>query len=98
MKKRNIKLALFSLAGFAALSAFADEKVKPEELTLVEDLPVEQRVIAHEKVVKYLDQHPEIAKTAKYIAVDKEGNVYVLDETKSDFICVGNPSCISAGN
>jgi hypothetical protein len=97
MKKRTIKLALFSLVGFTALSALADD-VALDELTLIEDLPVAQRNLAHSQVIKYLSANPEAAELIKFIAVDKEGNVYVLDEKQVDIISLGAPSCIDAGN
>lgn len=93
MRKTAIKTILFSLSGLGALPAFGADL--PEGMHLIEELPVEQRVVAHEEVLKYLNQHPEAAADAKVIAVDKDGKVYVLDEKMEKVICAGQPSCVA---
>ncbi|MDZ4661245.1 MAG: hypothetical protein SGJ18_06450 [Pseudomonadota bacterium] len=95
MHKKFIKNFLFSIAGFSVLPNFAAAYEK-EDLTLIENLPIEQRVVVHDHVIRFLEKNPEFAREAKIIAVDKEGNVYVLDEKKVILFNVGNPSCGSA--
>mgnify|MGYP001586262959 CR=1 FL=1 len=94
MKRSNIKNLLFAIASFTATPLFANENLT-DDLMLIEDLPVEQRVVAHKKVVEYLIGNPEAAKEVKIIAIDKEGKVYVLDENLEKIKCLGNPCCIS---
>ena len=91
MRKETIKRVLFSLASVATFSAHATEP--SESLRLIEELPLEQRLIAHDAVLKYLNQHPEAAADAKIIAIDEKGTVYVLDENLAIVSRVGNPSC-----
>ena len=91
MRKTAIKTILFSLSGLGAFGAHAADL--PKGLHLIEELPVEQRVIAHEEVLKYLNQHPEAAANAKVIAIDEDGNVYVLDDKMEQITRVGEPSC-----
>lgn len=93
MRKTAIKAILFSLSGLGAFAARGSEL--PDGMHLIEELPVEQRVVAHEEVLKYLNQHPEAAADAKVIAVDKDGKVYVLDEKMEKVICAGQPSCVA---
>ncbi len=95
MKREAIKLALFTLATALVPSAFADQSAD-NELRLIEELPSEHRVIVHQQVMKFLAQHPEYIESSKFIAVDREGNVYVLDETKTHAIVAGAPSCIGS--
>ena len=95
MKRDTIKLALFTLATALAPSAFADHSAD-KELKLLEELPSEHRVIVHQQVMKFLAQHPEYIETTKFIAIDREGNVYVLDETKTRAINTGAPTCIGS--
>jgi exoribonuclease R len=61
---------------------------------LIEELPVEQRVIVHQQVLKFLNEHPENAADAKVIAVDEKGTVYVLDDKMEKMVSVGQPSCV----
>lgn len=95
MKRDAIKLALFTLATAFAPTAFADQGAD-KELKLIEELPSEHRVVVHQQVMKFLAQHPEYIESTKFIAVDREGNVYVLDETKTHAINAGAPSCIGS--
>lgn len=95
MRKNAIKGILFSLASMTGLSAFAGEL--PKGLHLIEELPVEQRVIVHEQVLKFLNEHPENAANARVIAVDEKGTVYVLDDKMENMVCAGQPSCVSGG-
>ena len=92
-RKNAVKSVLFSLSSLAALSAYAGE-VPSGDLRLLEELPVEQRVAAHEQVLNYLNDHPEVAADAKVIAVDHEGTVYVLDENMEPLADAGAPSGI----
>jgi hypothetical protein len=92
MRKNAIKTVLFSLSSLGAFTAHAAEL--PEGLHLIEELPVEQRVIAHAEVLKYLNQHPESAADAKFIAFDRNGTVYVLNEKMENSRDAGQPSCI----
>lgn len=94
MRNKAIKGILFSLASVTGIFAFAGEL--PQGLYLIEELPVEQRVEAHKQVLKFLNQHPELAANAKVIAVDQKGVVYVLDEKLENVICAGAPSCIGS--
>lgn len=93
MKKNLIKATLFSLASLVALNAQSSDK--PQDLTLLEELPTEQRAIVHQAVIAFLKNHPELADSVKIIAVDKNGNVYVLDENKITLSVLGEPSCVS---
>lgn len=93
MKRQFIKATLFVLASLATLQA-RSENTEENELTLLEDLPVEQRVLVHQAVVDFLATHPEIAGKVKVIAVDKNGVIYVLDENKVFLSNVGQPSCV----
>lgn len=95
MRKKAIKGILFSLASVTELSAFAGEL--PPGLHLIEELPVGQRVVVHQQVLKFLNEHPENAATAKVIAIDEKGTVYVLDDKIENIICAGKPSCIDGG-
>ena len=90
MRKHAIKGVLFTLAGFAGVSAHAGEL--PQGLHLLNELPVEQRVVAHEQVLKFLNENPEAAADAKVIAVDEQGTVYVLDEKMEKMASAGSPS------
>lgn len=92
MSKNAIKGILFSIAGATGFSAAAAEL--PPGLHLINELPIETRVIAHEQVLKFLNDHPEKANDAKVIAVDKKGTVYVLDEKLEKMFSAGAPSCI----
>lgn len=94
MRKNAIKGILFSLASVTGLSALAGEL--PHGLHLIEELPIEQRVIVHQHVLKFLNENPERAADAKVIAVDEKGTVYVLDEKMEKLIIVGQPSCVGA--
>lgn len=93
MKRQFVKATLFALASLASLQA-RSENTAENELTLLEDLPVEQRVLAHQALVDFLATHPEIAEKVKVIAVDKNGVIYVLDENKVSLSNVGQPSCV----
>lgn len=90
MRKKAIKGILFSMATVAGFSAHAGEI--PQGLHLLDELPVDQRVIAHEQVLKFLNERPEAAADAKVIAVDEQGTVYVLDEKMEIFRSAGSPS------
>lgn len=92
MRKNTIKGVLFTLASMAGFSALAGEL--PPGLLLIEQLPVEQRVIIHKYVLKFLNEHPENAADAKVIAVDEKGVVYVLDEKLEKIVRAGSPSCV----
>lgn len=94
MRKNAVKGILFSLASVTGLAAFADEL--PSGLHLIEELPIEQRVIVHKQVLKFLNEHPENAADAKVIAVDERGTVYVLDDKMEKMVCAGQPSCVSS--
>lgn len=90
--KMAIKGVLFSIAALSASPVFAGAE---GELRLVEDLPAEQRVIVHQHVLNYLNQHPETAADVNVIAVDAKGTVYVLDHKMVARIICGAPSCIT---
>ena len=93
MRKNAIKKVLFTLATLAALPARADD-ADEKEFRLMEELPIEQRVIVHKEVVDFLSRNPELAAYAKVIAVDKKGVIYVLDEKLVPLAKAGSPSCI----
>lgn len=93
MKRQFIKATLFALASLAALQA-RGQNAEENELTLLEELPVEQRALVHQAVIEFLAAHPEIAEKVKVIAVDKNGVIYVLDEDKVLLSNVGQPSCV----
>lgn len=92
MRNNTIKGILFSLASITGFSALAAEL--PPGLILIEQLPVEQRVIIHKQVLKFLNEHPENAADAKVIAVDEKGVIYVLDEKMEKIVRAGSPSCV----
>lgn len=93
MKNQLIKATLFVLASVATTQAHANTAAN--DLTLIEDLPIEQRVLVHKAVVEFLNNNPEIAAQAKIIAVDRNGAIYVLDENKVFLPLLGAPSCVS---
>jgi hypothetical protein len=93
MRKKAINGILFSLASAASLNAFGSDL--PKELHLLTELPMEKRVIAHQQVLKFLNEHPENAADAKVIAVDEKGTVYVLDDKMEKIVDVGQPSCVA---
>ena len=93
MKNQLIKATLFALASVATTHAHANTTAN--ELTLIEDLPIEQRAVVHKAVVEFLKNNPEIAAKAKVIAIDRNGVIYVLDENKVFLPLVGEPSCVS---
>ena len=97
MRNRAIKGILFTLASATSLFAFAAEL--PQGLHLIEELPLEQRVVAHKQVLKFLNENPQFAALVKVIAVDEKGTVYVLDEKMENIVAAGAPSSIgmSAG-
>jgi hypothetical protein len=92
MRTKAIKRVLFSIATVSAFSAQAAEL--PAGLHLIDELPIEQRLAAHEAVLNYLNQHPEDAADAKVLAVDEKGDVYVLDENLARVADAGQPSCV----
>lgn len=94
-RRQSIIRMLFTMSCISIHPALADEpKETPgDDLVLIEELPPEQRTIAHEAVMNYLEEHPEDAPAAKVIAVDKNGVVYGLDEEKTTLTRVGQPSC-----
>lgn len=93
MKKQLIKATLFALASVTTTQAHANTTAN--ELTLIEDLPIEQRAVVHNAVVDFLKNNPEIAAKAKVIAIDRNGVIYVLDENKVFLPLLGEPSCVS---
>lgn len=93
MKNQLIKATLFALASVATTQAHANTIAS--ELTLIEDLPIEQRAVVHQAVVEFLKKNPEIAAKAKVIAIDRNGVIYVLDENKVFLPLLGEPSCVS---
>lgn len=95
MRKKAIKGILFSMATVTGFFAQAGEL--PEGFHLIEELPLEQRVVVHEQVLKFLNENPQLATDAKVIAVDEKGTVYVLDEKLENFNVVGAPSSIGNG-
>ncbi len=92
MRNRAIKGVLFTLASVSGLFAFAGEL--PLGLHLIEELPLEQRVVAHKQVLKFLNENPQFAAIVKVIAVDEKGTVYVLDEKMENIVAAGAPSSI----
>lgn len=92
MRKKAIKGVLFSLASVTGFLAMAGEL--PQGLHLIEELPLEQRVVAHKQVLKFLNENPQLASIAKVIAVDEKGIVYVLDEKMETVVAAGAPSSI----
>ena len=94
MKKQFIKATLFVLATAATVQAHSSAPAA-NELTLIEELPVEQRAAVHKAVVEFLSKNPGIAAKVKIIAVDKNGVIYVLDENKVFLPLLGEPSCLT---
>ena len=92
MRKSAIKKVLFTIAGLASLPAMANEN--QNDLRLMEELPVEQRVVVHKQVIDYLSQHPKLAPLVKVIAVDGKGTIYALDENMVPLSANGQPSCV----
>ena len=97
MRKNAIKKVLFTLASFAELPAWSENN-QLNDFLLIEELPVEQRVVVHREVVEYLSRHPELASEAKVIAVNGKGTIYVLDEKLVPLAAAGEPSCIFVGS
>lgn len=95
MRENAIKKVLFTLTSLASILRADD--VQASELRLMDELPVQIRVIVREQVLNFLGQNPELANDAKVIAVDREGTVYVLDEKMVPFAEAGQPSCIIDG-
>ncbi len=95
MKRSTIKWALFSLTGIVAASAQANQSLA-DDLKLIEDLPIEQRIVVHEQIMNFFIANPSLAKNADIIAVDSIGGVYVLDENQVSPGGGGNPSCGSS--
>ncbi len=95
MKRSTIKHMLFAIASFTTLPLLANEN-QVDDLILVEDLPIEQRVVVHEKVIQFMVENPEVASSVKVIAIDKEGKVYVLDQYLAKIKNLGAPSTISS--
>lgn len=93
MKNQIIKATLFALASVATTQAHANTNAN--DLTLIEDLPIEQRVLVHKAVVEFFKKNPEIAAKAKVIAISRNGVIYVLDENKVFLPLVGQPSCVT---
>ena len=93
MRKNAIKRILFTMTGLFSLQAMAAGQLPPD-LLLMDELPTAQRVQVYEQVIKFLNQHPELAVDAKIIAVDGKGTIYVLDENKVLLASGGNPSVI----
>ncbi len=96
MRKNAIKKILFTLASLASLPVRADYS-QDNDLRLMDELPVQERIVVRDHVLNFLDQHPEFINDAKVIAVDREGAVYVLDENLVQLASVGQPSCITRG-
>lgn len=92
MRSKAIKGILFSLASVTGSFALAGEL--PSGLHLIEELPLEQRVIAHKQVLKFLNENPQLAAQVKVIAVDEKGTVYVLDEKMENIVAAGAPSSV----
>ena len=97
MRRQSIVRILFTLSCISFHPALADEprETAGDDLVLIEELPPEQRAIAHEAVVSHLREHPEDASIAKVIAVDRNGVVYGLDREKTTITSVGQPSCLA---
>ncbi len=95
MRYKAIKGILFSLASVSGFFAMAGGL--PQGLHLIEELPLEQRVVAHKQVLKFLNENPRFAKIVKVIAVDEKGTVYVLDEKMENVVAAGAPSSIGMG-
>ncbi|MGZ3806366.1 MAG: hypothetical protein ACXVB4_19300 [Pseudobdellovibrionaceae bacterium] len=94
MKIQLIKATLFVLASVATAQAYP-QGTAANELTLIEDLPLEQRAIVHKAVVEFLRNNPELAAKVLVIAIDRNGVVYALDENKVFLPLLGAPSCIT---
>lgn len=95
MNRSTIKKMIFAIAGFTTLPLLANENSR-DDLMLVEDLPVEQRVVVHEKVIQFMVENPELASSVNVIAIDKEGKIYVLDKHLAKIKNLGAPSSISS--
>lgn len=94
MNRSTIKLALFSLTGLLVGVAHANQ-VLSNDLQLLENLPVAQRVEAHRQVKRFLAENPDLAKVSGVLAVDSQGRVYALDEKQVAASSCGRPSTMA---
>lgn len=98
MKANAIKGVLFSLASVISVSAIAQEKLEnTSKLTLIEELPVETRVIVQDHVIKFLKQNPKSMAPNSILAIDDKGTIYVIDKDLAQISRLGQPSCPGAG-
>jgi len=93
MKPNQIKKTLFALVGLLAAPAMAHAEADKPKLTMVDQLPLEQRAVVYKTMVQYLMQNPEVAQDANgVIAIDEKGVVYVVDKN-TVMSGSGQPSC-----
>ena len=94
MNKKAIKGVLFSLVGAMAISAHSQEITEESpKLTLIEELPVETRVIVQDHVISFMKRNPHLVPPNSIIAIDDKGTVYVIDKELSKVNRLGMPSC-----
>lgn len=94
MKPNAIKGVLFSLVSVMSVPALSQEKQgeKPT-LILIEELPVETRVVVQDRIIKHLKLNPKAVTPNSILAVDEKGNIYVVDKEWNQISKLGMPSC-----
>lgn len=98
MNKNAIRGVLFSLVSAVTISAHSQEKLETiPKLTLIEELPIERRVIVQDHVIKFLKQNPKSMAPNSILAIDDKGNIYVIDKDLAQISNLGQPSCPGAG-
>lgn len=97
MKNKNIAKLLFTIAGISSAQAMASLPAGDQQFFLPEQLPLKARALVYQKANEILNQNPEIADEDAIVAVDREGNVYVLDKNIVEAADHGEPSCRGGG-
>lgn len=94
MKKDLVKKFLFTIVGLVGLSELTNANLVPGKLKLIDQLPMEQRVVVYQKIMEYLIQNPQAAKESNtVIAIDQKGDVYVVEKVADMSSGGGAPSC-----
>lgn len=88
MKVKHAKFKLFTLTCFLSLRCIANS-----DISLIEELPDSIRVQVHSEILDFLKNNPSLVKNLSMLGIDKNGDVYVLDETKEKICPIGLPSC-----
>lgn len=95
MRSKAIKGVLFSILALTATQARAQVEDKNDDLVLIEELPVETRVVVHARLLEFLKKNPGVLNQDSIFAVDKKGTIYVLDKNLARVGSSGAPSCIT---